>query len=84
MPLSEKEQRDRQIQMFGMPLDDVRKEKPPIYKPGMWAMSILSDVQELLAAQGGSAGAREQARQWINKAKFWIDVCESGGEENVT
>jgi hypothetical protein len=45
----------------------------------MWAMSILSDVQELLARLPFTPRG-ERARQWINKSKFWIDVCEHGSE----
>ena len=82
MPLSEEEKRQRQLAMFGITLEQVIAEKPKFQKPGMWAMSILSDVQELLV-RDGSTQARERGRQWINKAKFWIDYLESG-EEAVT
>jgi hypothetical protein len=64
---------ERERQMFGMTLDQVIAEKPKYESAGMWAMSILSDVQELIA-RDSSATARERARQWINKAKYWIDI----------
>jgi hypothetical protein len=59
--------------MFGITLDQVIAGKPKYESAGMWAMSILSDVQELLA-RDSSASAGESARQWINKAKYWIDI----------
>jgi hypothetical protein len=65
--------------MFGMSKAQVVAEKPKFERPGMWAMSILSDAQETIA-RSGTAEARERARRWINKAKFWIDVCERGPE----
>lgn len=65
--------RMHQRQMFGLTLDEVIAEKPKHTDAGMWAMSILSDVQELVSSEM-DAGARERARRWINKAKYWIDV----------
>lgn len=64
---------ERQYQLFGMTFDQVIAEKPKHTDAGMWAMSILSDVQELIARRPDAA-ALERARQWINKAKYWIDV----------
>lgn len=68
---------EQQRQMFGMTLDQVIAEKPKYENPGLWAMSILSDVQESLARLSGSRPdpvILDRARQWINKAKYWIDV----------
>lgn len=69
--------------MFGMTLDQVIAEKPKFENPGLWAMSILSDVQEMLARLPSDRNPDpvilDRARQWINKAKYWIDV-ERGGE----
>ena len=69
---------DKQRKMFGMTLDQVIAEKPKHTDSGMWAMSILSDVQEMLAGipldKRGDAIILDRARQWINKAKYWIDV----------
>lgn len=66
---------EQQRQMFGMTLDQVIAEKPKYETPGMWAMSILSDVQETLARlHRVDPVILERARQWINKAKYWIDV----------
>jgi hypothetical protein len=74
---------DRQRQMFGMTLDQVISEKPKFENPGLWAMSILSDVQEMLARipsdRKPDPVILDRARQWINKAKYWIDV-ERGDE----
>jgi hypothetical protein len=66
---------EQQRQMFGMTLDQVIAEKPKYETPGMWAMSILSDVQETLARlHRADPVVLDRARQWINKAKYWIDV----------
>lgn len=69
MPLSPAQEK----QMFGITREQVVAEKPERTGAGMWAMSILSDVQGLLELDG-SARARERARQWINQAKYWIDT----------
>lgn len=53
--------------MFGMSMEDLENELPDYYSPHLWAMSILSDAQEALAS-----GRSETARQWINKAKYWM------------
>lgn len=69
---------DQQRQMFGMTLDQVIAEKPKFEAPGMWAMSILSDVQEMLSRipleKRPDPVILERARQWINKAKYWVDI----------
>jgi hypothetical protein len=68
---------EQQRQMFGMTLDQVISEKPKFENPGLWAMSILSDVQESLARLSPNRPdpvILDRARQWINKAKYWIDV----------
>lgn len=77
MPYTPEERRQIELQMFGMTREQLVSEKPKFYKPSMYAMSILSDVQELLARKPDSRQL-ERARQWINKAKFWIDVCDRG------
>lgn len=38
----------------------------------MYAMSILSDAQEVLTNNLHGEKSRETARQWINKAKYFI------------
>jgi hypothetical protein len=35
-------------------------------------MSILSDIQHVLETNPYGPGTREVARQWINKAKYFI------------
>lgn len=74
---------EEQRRMFGLTLDEVIAEKPAFYDPGLFAMAILSDVQGLLERSGDDRTARERARQWINKAKYWIDqqrIALRGGE----
>jgi hypothetical protein len=66
---SEAEQR----KMFGITMAEVVAEKPKFEDPGMWAMSILSDVQEIISRRYDPTSL-ERARQWINKAKYWIDA----------
>lgn len=58
--------------MFGKTLAQVVAEKPAFVGPDMMAMSILSDVQELILRSRDAASATI-ARQWINKAKYWIE-----------
>lgn len=43
----------------------------------MYAMSILSDVQEILARNVYGDETKEIARQWINKAKYFIGEVHS-------
>lgn len=65
-----KEQRDQQ--MFGCSGDAILAElKGPVgalMGPEMFAMSILSDAQEMIAQ-----GQGEKARQFINRAKLVLD-----------
>lgn len=75
---------ERQIKMFGMTTIEVLASKPGFYSNGLYAMAILSDVQEVLARLDTVIGEPanhasltfkkelETARQWINKAKFFI------------
>jgi len=79
MSYTPEERRLAELQMFGMTQEQLVAEKPKFDRPSMWAMSILSDVQGLLARKP-DVGDLERARQWINQAKFWIDVCERGPE----
>ena len=67
--------------MFGMPAEDIRKEIAGMIEPDpkMYAMSILSDCQELLAMPGpgealagGSGGRADDIRKRINIAKYVI------------
>jgi len=65
--------------VFGKSMDRVITEKPDYYSCGMWAMAILSDTQELLSMRDGRSASRaETARQYINKAKYWIGRVERG------
>lgn len=75
---TEKEKKLQEIQMFGMTLEQVIKERelnePMFAGKGqndmdlmLYSMQILSDAQYVL-----KSGQIETARQLINKAKFWI------------
>lgn len=56
----------RDLEMFGCPREAVDAELAGYFGPKeMYAMSILSDAQEVLAR-----GDAETARQWMNKAKY--------------
>lgn len=59
---------DLERKMFGETVEEMKRAKPGFYSDGLYAMSILSDVQEILVTTGDI----ETARQWINKAKFFI------------
>ena len=47
---------------------DMLDTKPELMDSGLYAIAILSDVQEILNANP------EMARQWINKAKYFIGL----------
>lgn len=62
--MADQEQQAREIQMFGETVEQMVKAKPDIYSNLMYVAAILSDAQEV--------NNRELARQFINKAKFFI------------
>ena len=69
---AEQDKEKIQTKMFGMTLDEVKKEpwfagNGNLQEDLMYAMQILSDAQHVMAH-----GQTEEARQFINKAKFWI------------
>ena len=72
------EQLERQISMFGMTQEKLRAKvdshiKEGFMTSGSLAVSILSDVQELM-----SMGYNEDARQLINQSKWIIhNYCSS-------
>lgn len=73
MPLTPEQQRERRLAMYG--IDDIeayylRNCGGAISSPQIAAVSVLSDVQELLSRNPGPAEL-EKARQWINISK-WI------------
>jgi len=55
--------------MFGMTMAELKRLKPHYVAPGMWAMSILSDVQEVIESGNDNM---EHVRQALNVAKYWI------------
>jgi hypothetical protein len=67
---------ERQILMYGMTEEEVRNE--PIFKMDKpdedigYAMNILSDAQHMM-----ECGNYEVARQFINKAKYWMSKAKS-------
>lgn len=83
--MSQQEQNEREKKMFGETIEQMEKAKPGFYDNGLYAAAILSDVQEVLArldqaigepANGASQlfkNELELSRQWINKAKYFID-----------
>ena len=69
----------REIGMYGMTKADVLEEKPSFYSNEMWAVAILSDVQEIIAHEHGDW--QEASRIFINKAKFWASKKYVEAEE---
>jgi hypothetical protein len=69
----------QETQMFGKSLQDVEFEMVRATRLGydrlFYAMSILSDAQ--MATADGNV---ELARQWINKAKYHIDMARQEQE----
>ena len=64
----------QETNMFGQTIEQMEEAKPSFYSNSLYAMAILSDVQELLAREDSCDPERiERARQWINKAKYFID-----------
>ena len=66
----------RQISMFGCTVAQMSEavEESLTFRhsgPVMYAMSIMSDAQEMIAFSGEDYNAREDARQALNRAK-WI------------
>ena len=83
--MTQQEQHEREKKMFGETIETMVGMRPQFIDKGMYAMSILSDVQEVLARLDQSIGQApnhatllfknelELSRQWINKAKYFID-----------
>jgi hypothetical protein len=71
----------QELDMFGCSIEALRAAYADSFTmagPALLVMSILSDVQEIMAsvAEGDSSGATgerlELARQYINRAKFGV------------
>ena len=73
---SEVEQHQWEMQCYGMSQSALEQDIKHSFGPNlMLAMSILSDAQYLISPEMndfGSAERAEQARQFINKAKYII------------
>ena len=65
-----KEKEERQVMMFGETVKDMTESKPEFLSNTEYAMSILSDAQEVLSVNPNLA------RQFINKAKYFISRKE--------
>ena len=67
-------------QMFGEPVDDMIKAKPPFITNLMYAVMILSDAQEAINHNRGMDKLQElrdrceTARRFINKSKYFITL----------
>jgi hypothetical protein len=57
----------REIYMFGETTNAMEAVKPAFYSNIMYAMAILSDAQEMIERHD-----EETARQYINKAKYFL------------
>ena len=69
-------QQQKEVRMYGCTEVQMREavEKSLTYRfdgPAMYAMSMMSDCQELLHWSGEDSMAREDVRQMLNRAK-WI------------
>lgn len=65
--------REREKRMFGCTIKEVEDVGRFYRSNKMAAMSILSDVQEIINPESEWGGhSLEEARQWINKAKYLI------------
>jgi len=68
--MNDQEMRERQHKMFGgVTASELKASKPAYQSDQLYAMSILSDVQEYMEL---GAGDKEVVRQMINRAKFFI------------
>lgn len=65
---------EQQRAMYGTTVEDMEMEwavsTTAILSPAHYVGCILSDVQE--AMSHGTAGSLESARQWTNKAKYYL------------
>lgn len=75
MELTKEQKEQIEIKRYGCTLAEVKEEMEGRTKFNsqilMYAMAILSDAQHTMESDP------ETARQWINKAKYWIDQVQS-------
>lgn len=69
-------QEQKEIRTYGCTVAQMREavEESLTFRfsgPAMYAMSLMSDCQEMLHYSGEEANAREDVRQMLNRAK-WI------------
>lgn len=69
-------QQQKEIRMYGCTVAQMREavEQSLTFRfsgPAMYAMSMMSDCQEMLHYSGEDVNAREDVRQMLNRAK-WI------------
>lgn len=78
------ESTQRAIEMFGYTQTEVEDMKPARMGPGMWAMSILSDIQAHMevGAVDVSPEAEDHIRKGLNMAKYWIEESRHVESDN--
>ena len=79
---------EREIKMYGMTAAEVREQfgnslTARFSGVEMVVMSIMSDVQELLAMAGERANTREQVRQMMNIGKLLLSDLHVKNQERL-
>lgn len=79
---------EREIKMYGMTAAEVREQfgnslTARFCGVEMVVMSIMSDVQELLAMAGERANTREQVRQMMNIGKLLLSDLHVKNQERL-
>lgn len=68
----------KERKMFGTTIAEMEAAKPKFYSTEMYAMAILSDVQEVMSHVSNASTSPmvkeelETCRQWVNKAKYFL------------
>lgn len=70
---------EEEMKMFGATIADLVKSKPEMISDLDYAISILSDAQECISMESG-----ERARQYINRAKYFIRRDKAAKKEQAT
>ena len=79
------EQEKRQVRMYGCTEAQMREavEQSLTYRfsgPAMYAMSLMSDAQEMMAYNQPDANTIEDQRQLLNRAKWILSTYIMKGE----
>lgn len=67
-PYTPEQKLKREVEMFGYPIAELEALKSPHTSNAMYAMMILSDVQDMIIQNS----SRERIMQNINQAKYFI------------